>query len=104
MLVGDDTDRFDEEKGAEIVAYVYDARPGGNETCNCGRGIQSSRHPRRAPLAAPTTVPAAGVALTPHAFASEVVHVDSVLRTKEAHFEIAATAAGSCIDGALSRT
>jgi hypothetical protein len=36
LKLGDDTDRFDEEKGAEIVGYVYDVKPGGKETCNCG--------------------------------------------------------------------
>jgi hypothetical protein len=36
LKLGDDTDRFDEEKGAEVVGYVYDVKPGGKETCNCG--------------------------------------------------------------------
>jgi len=36
LKLGDDADRFDEEKGAEIVGYVYDVKPGGKETCNCG--------------------------------------------------------------------
>ena len=36
LKVGDDTDRFDEERAADIVGYVYDVKPGGKETCNCG--------------------------------------------------------------------
>jgi hypothetical protein len=35
VMIGDDRDRFDEEKGAEIVGYVFDVKPGGVETCNC---------------------------------------------------------------------
>ena len=34
---GDDRNRFDDDKAAEIVGYVYDVKPGGNETCNCGK-------------------------------------------------------------------
>ncbi len=36
LKIGDDTDRWDEDKGAEVVGYVYDVKPGGAETCNCG--------------------------------------------------------------------
>jgi len=36
LKLGDDTDRFDEEKAAEVTGYVYDVKPGGKETCNCG--------------------------------------------------------------------
>src|SRR5579863_76412 len=33
---GDDTDRFDEERGAKITGFVIDVKKGGKETCNCG--------------------------------------------------------------------
>ena len=36
LAPGDDTDRFNEDNAAEIVGYVYDVKPGGKETCNCG--------------------------------------------------------------------
>lgn len=36
LKIGDDQDRWDEDKGAEIVGYVYEVKPGGAETCNCG--------------------------------------------------------------------
>lgn len=35
LLPGDDHDRWDESKGAEIVGYVVDVKPGGIETVNC---------------------------------------------------------------------
>jgi len=35
LMPGDDTNRFDETKGAEVIGWVYDVKPGGNETCNC---------------------------------------------------------------------
>ncbi len=35
LKIGDDTDRWDEDKGAEIVGEVFNVKPGGVETCNC---------------------------------------------------------------------
>jgi len=35
LKIGDDTNRFDDDKAAEFVGYVYDVKPGGTETCNC---------------------------------------------------------------------
>ena len=35
LAPGDDVDRFDEQKGAKIVGFVIDVKPGGKETCNC---------------------------------------------------------------------
>lgn len=31
----DDTDKYSQEKAAEITGYVYDVKVGGKETCNC---------------------------------------------------------------------
>jgi hypothetical protein len=35
LAPGDDVDRFDEQKGAKIVGFVIDVKPGGKKTCNC---------------------------------------------------------------------
>jgi hypothetical protein len=36
LAPGNDTDRFDQEKGATIRGYVVNVKKGGKETCNCG--------------------------------------------------------------------
>lgn len=36
LKLGDDEERFDEEQGVEVVGWVYEVKPGGKETCNCG--------------------------------------------------------------------
>jgi len=32
---GDDTHRWDPNKAAEVIGYVFDVKPGGIESCNC---------------------------------------------------------------------
>jgi hypothetical protein len=44
LKIGDDTDRFDDDQGAEIVGYVYDVKPGGLETCNCKNPDELDTH------------------------------------------------------------
>ncbi len=37
LAPGDDTKRWSSTSGAEITAYVFDVKPGGGETVNCGK-------------------------------------------------------------------
>ncbi len=37
LAPGDDKTRWNSTSGAEITAYVFDIKPGGKETCNCGK-------------------------------------------------------------------
>jgi len=37
LAPGNDTTRWSSTSGAEITGYVFDVKPGGGETCNCGK-------------------------------------------------------------------
>jgi len=37
LAPGNDTTRWSSISGAEITGYVFDVKPGGGETCNCGK-------------------------------------------------------------------
>jgi len=37
LAPGDDRTRWSSSSGAEITGYVFDVKPGGGETCNCGK-------------------------------------------------------------------
>ncbi len=37
LAPGNDTTRWSSTSGAEITGYVFDVKPGGRETCNCGK-------------------------------------------------------------------
>jgi hypothetical protein len=37
LATGDDRTRWSSSRGAEVTGYVLDVRPGGGETCNCGK-------------------------------------------------------------------
>ena len=37
LVPGNDTTRWSSTSGAEITGYVFDVKPGGGETCNCGK-------------------------------------------------------------------
>jgi len=37
LAPGNDTTRWSAISGAEITGYVFDVKPGGGETCNCGK-------------------------------------------------------------------
>lgn len=37
LAPGDDKTRWNSSSGAEVMGYVLDVKPGGGETCNCGK-------------------------------------------------------------------
>lgn len=37
LAPGDDRTRWSSSRGAEVTGYVLDVKPGGGETCNCGK-------------------------------------------------------------------
>jgi len=37
LAPGDDRSRWSSTKGAEVTGFVLDVKPGGQETCNCGK-------------------------------------------------------------------
>jgi hypothetical protein len=54
LAPGDDHGRFDSAKAAEIVGFVFHAKPGGKETTNCGVGDPRHRDTHIEIVASPT--------------------------------------------------